>query len=292
MLSHPLGSIAYTVLNAFGSAAALVFAIVAVLRAWRRRRREPSAFPRDDLFSRNLFYQLKKEVRRRRFHPVFFLVCYAAAYLVLMQGIKLAGLLFNVTKVADRVRLFPGGVSYASGVLLFIPVFLLLARLFPGNGRPTEQLELVMPALALSHVFNRLACLMGGCCFGVPSPLGVVYPDTAAASTLYGAGTRVFPNQPIESGIMLLLFVLLLVLRARGRRTLPIFPLVFGAAGFFLGFVMDHSYEPLKPILGFTYPTPFTHLLVFFVGVLFLVLVLREKRKSGAPAPQAGDVPA
>ncbi|MDR2687783.1 MAG: prolipoprotein diacylglyceryl transferase [Oscillospiraceae bacterium] len=281
MLEQPLGSAAYSLLNTLGSVAALLFAVITILLEWRRRREPPKSLLRNY----NIFRYLKKDMRRK-FNPVFYLLCYAAAYLVLMRGIYLTGILFNFAKVGSRTLLLGRGVNYASGVLLFFAVFLPLAKLFPGNGKPTRQLEFVMPALALAHVFNRVACFLGGCCYGVPCPFGVVYPDSAAASTVYGPGTRIFPNQLLESFVMLLCFVLLLVLRARGKRTLPIFPLVFGATGFLLGFGMDHSYELLKPMFGFTYPTPFTHLLVFFVGVFFLVLVEREKRRAKPSAAE------
>jgi len=283
MLEQPLGSTAYSLLNTLGSVGALLFAVIAILLEWLRRRKEYPP-PQSLLRDYNIFRYLKKDMRRSRFNPVFFLACYVISYLVLMQGIRLAGVLFNVAVVASKTRVFNSGVSYASGVVLFIPLFLLLARFSPGNGKPTEQLELVMPALALSHIFNRLGCFFGGCCFGIPSHFGVIYPDTAPASIANGPGTRIFPNQPVESAVMLLCFVLLLVLRAKGKRTLPIFPLVFGATGFLLGFVMNHSHEPLKPMFGFTYPTPFTHLLVFFIGVLFLVLVAREKKRKDSSA--------
>ena len=279
MLEQPLGSVAYSLLNTIGSVAALLFVIITALLEWRLRREPPKSLLRNY----NIFRYLKKKMRRK-FNPVFYLFCYAAAYLVLMRGIYLTGILFNLTKVAGRTLLLGGGANYASGVLLFFAVFLPLTKLFPGNGKPTQQLEFVMPALALAHTFNRVACFLDGCCFGIPSRLGVIYPDTAPASTIYGAGERIFPNQLLESSVMLLCFVLLLVLRAKGKRTLPIFPLVFGATGFLLGFGMDHSYELLKPMFGFTYPTPFTHLLVFFVGVVFLLLVKREEKRKASTA--------
>jgi len=277
MLGQPLGSTVYTMLNTLGAVVALLFTTVSIFIEWRRRLKADP--PKSLLRDYNPFHYLKKEMRSK-FNPVFFLLCYAVGYLALMQGIRLTGFLFNITKVGSRTLLLGGGINYASGVLVFYAVFLLVAKLFPGNGKPTQQLEFVMPALPLAHIFNRMACFMNGCCVGIPFRFGVHYPEGSAMYIAISEGKRLFPNQPIESFIMLLCFVLLLVLRAKGKRTLPIFPLVFGAAGFLLGYVMDHSYEYLKPIFGFAYPTPFTHLLVFFIGVLFLVLVKREKRKA------------
>jgi len=271
---------AYTTVNIFGISLSVLVAMAMILIDWKRRKRPetPAEWPRK---------------WRYRYNPLLYLLSYAAAYGVLSLGTSLAARVTNVTVVAGRLTTFNGSVAFASGVLLFIPMFLLMARLFPGNGRPLMQLELVLPSLALNHVFNRIACLLGGCCYGVPCAFGIIYPDAAEASAHYGAGTRLFPNLPLESLSMLLCFALLLFLHYRGKRTLPIFPLVFGAAGLLLGFGMSPMHEPLRPFFGFLYPTQLLHLLVFFIGILFLALFVRErrnaKRSAAEPPPEQAE---
>ena len=280
LFEHRLGSLAYPMLNALGVAAAALCAAVLIFLEWRRRRQtEAPPPPPDAQHKYNPFYYLSKE-RRKQFNPIIYMMYAVVSYGCMQPGVWLTGLLLNVTKIAGQWQVYSSGVVFASGVLVGIPIFLLFARFFPGNGRPTVQLEIVTTSMALTHVFNRMACFLNGCCFGIPCSFGIIYPDTALPSTTYGAGTRLFPNQLLESAIMLVCFIVILILRARGKRTLPIFPLVFGATGFLLGFVMNHKFEPLKPILGFVYPGPFAHLLVFILGLFFLFLVLREKKKS------------
>jgi len=271
------GQSLYAIINFMGGVSGLVFMVVSLTLEWKRRPKPTSPAPR----VYNPFFYLKKETRSK-YNPIFFFLCYFISYAALMQGIKGAGAIFNIAMVGGNLKVFPGSIAYASGILVFIPLFLLLSSLFPGNGRPLEQLEFVMPAFALVHVFNRMGCFLGsGCCYGIPSKFGIVYPDYARASIHNGPGVPVFPNQLIESSTMLVLFLVLLYLQKKGKRTLPIFPLVFGATGFLLDFGMDHSHEQLfKPMFGFTYPTPFTHLLVFILGLLFLVLVIRDQRKA------------
>ncbi|MDR3313645.1 MAG: prolipoprotein diacylglyceryl transferase [Oscillospiraceae bacterium] len=262
-----LSAASYTLVNTIGVFMAALAAITLMVIEWLRRKRLAKALPVQSL--------------RRRPNLPFFILSYVVAYGLLVPGTYLTGRLFNVTVLLGQPAVFNSGVNFASGVLIFIGIFLLMARIFPGNGKPTEQLEVVLPALALNHVFNRLACLLGGCCFGVPTThVGFIYPESAPASEIYGEGTHTFPNLVIESSVMLVCFVVLLILHFRGKRTLPIFPLVFGGTGFLLGFVMNHSYEPLKPLFNFTYPTAFTHLLVFLVGVLFLLLELHRKKRE------------
>jgi len=265
---HLFGMAEYTLINSTGIACAFLSALGMILLEWRRQRKRPA--PSEP--------PLKW---RHRFNPLTHLLCYGIAYALLMAGVSfLAPMLLNITYLAGAIRFFKGTINFASGVLVFIPVFLLLARFFPGNGRPTAQLERMMPALAINYFFTRLACFCAGCCYGQPSAFGVVYPDTALPSVTYGPGTRIFPVQPIEFGVALACFAVILILHFRGRRSLPVFPLAFGATGFWVGFASNHVSEPLKPILGFTYPTPLTHLFVFLIGIVFLVLIIGEKRKA------------
>ena len=274
----------YNAVNMFGIFLSVLCAIVMILAEWRRRRKaEP---PRTSyLRNYNPFRYLKKDMRRK-FNPVFYILTYGIAYGSLAMGTSIAAQVTNITLVAGQLTDFGGSVAFASGVLLFIPAFLLISKLFPGNGKPTEQLEFVMPSLALNHVFNRLGCLLGGCCFGMPCHFGLVYPESALANNYYDKGTRLFPNLPLESLSMLILFIVLLVLHRKGKRTLPIFPLVFGAVGFLLGFVTSHVYEPLKPFFGFLYPTALLHLLVFFIGVVFLLMIIRENKRNRRKAQE------
>jgi len=279
-------------MNFLGGISALIFAITAIILQWRRKKKTAALPLSPSPRSYNPFHYIKKETRSK-YNPIVYFLCYFISYAALMQGIRATGMLFNLTRVGGQIMRMGGGVSYASGILVFTLIFLLLAKLFPGNGRPLEQLEFFMPAFALCHVFNRLGCFLGsGCCHGIPSAFGMVYPENAAASVHFGTGTPVFPNQLIESSVMLLLFALLLFLRARGKRTLHIFPLVFGATGFLLGFVMDHSHDQhFMPMFGFTHPTPFTHLLVFFLGIVFWLLVMRDKKKSRLVIPDEAATP-
>ena len=269
----------YVWTNVAGAIAAMLCAIAMILLAWRRHARAGTAttWP-----SFNPLKYLNKD-ERRKFNPVALLLCFGAAYAVLLLTLGVMPRLLSPVYVMGSLVFMEGEVSFASGVLFFMPAALLLALLFPGNGRPTRQLELFMPVLALQHVFNRLACFFGNCCFGVPSRFGHAFPEGSVPAIAYGTGTRLFPNQLIESSVMLLCFAVILLLHFRGKQTLPIFPLVFGATGFLLGFAMSSFWQVLQPLFGFTYPGPFTHLLIFGIGLVFLVLqIVKHKHNAAA----------
>lgn len=246
----------HTLFNGIGVALAVICAVLLLYFEWRRRKRA-------DL--------LLKEPGKS-FNYWFALLCFAGAY---------GGLALGTTYIGAVLTIDREGVAFVGGVLVFIPVFLLLAKIFPRNGSPTKQLEVVLPVLALQHVFNRIACLLNGCCFGTPFEHGITYPRFTVPSMMF-RGQPLFPTQPVESAIMLLCFVVVLILHFRGKRTLPIVPLVFGATGFWLTFLIGGLVTGENTLLGLRamhwHQIAFT--LMFGIGVFFLVLVLREAKKQ------------
>ncbi len=58
-----------------------------------------------------------------------------------------------------------------------------------------EWLDLIVPQLALAQGFGRIGCFLAGCCYGVESSFGVVFPEGSLAP----AGVSLFPTQLIMS---------------------------------------------------------------------------------------------
>ena len=269
----------YDITNAIGVAAHILCLLGLLLWTWRQHAKAGTAT--NWTTWKPWCYFSKAE--RRKFNPATFLLCYGAAFVALAFSLEWVNFVFNRAVIRGEVRLFPGSVTFAGGVLVFFAVMLVLVPFFPGNGKALRQLQLAMPGLALHHAFNRIACLLASCCYGIPHRFGIVFPDLSIPSLLYAPGTRVFPSQVIEAGVMLLLFGLLLWLQLRGKRHVSIFPLVFGLTGFLLGFMRSPTLEPLPPMFGWLYPTPLAHLMVFGVGVALLILTLATKEKPPLP---------
>lgn len=94
----------------------------------------------------------------------------------------------------------------------------------------TNTFALAMPALALFHVVGRVGCWFAGCCYGVPTDLGLVAAD----------GMVRFPVQLVESACNLGLFAVLYLVAWHSRRRDLVAPLYFigyGIARFALEFV-------------------------------------------------------
>ena len=107
--------------------------------------------------------------------------------------------------------------SFLQDCLLFIiPSFLIVSLLFK------QPLSLAFAffgtLMPLYGCLARVGCFLGGCCFGKPSPSGVLYPRTIFESAGHGCrrfsaspnpGTRVFPVQLVEAGAQATLFAIL-----------------------------------------------------------------------------------
>ncbi len=123
-------------------------------------------------------------------------------------------------------------IAFVGGLLVFIPLFMFLAYNLPQNGDVLSQLERAMPSMAIMQVFTRIGCLASGCCFGVPFEHGLKFPPTAPGIAKYGLDARLFPTQPMESIIMLICFIVMIIMIKQGKKTLHIFPIIFGIEGF------------------------------------------------------------
>ena len=58
-----------------------------------------------------------------------------------------------------------------------------------------EWLDLIVPQLALAQGFGRIGCFLAGCCYGVESSFGIVFPEDSLAPH----GVSLFPTQLIMS---------------------------------------------------------------------------------------------
>ncbi|MDR1070231.1 MAG: condensation domain-containing protein, partial [Gracilibacteraceae bacterium] len=222
------------------------------------------------------FGAVKKHYRSLQYLFLFYF-CYAVSY-----GFGYIGLW-----VPKFVVMFGqiNSVTFVGFALFFIPAFLTLARFFRLPGRPVLLLEAVMPSLIIMQIFQRVACYFNGCCFGIPFRGGIVFPDDAQASRLYGEGTAVFPTQPAESAALVLLLIITIIAALLGRRTVHIFPIGFGAVGFVNEILMG----------GFKGITagPFDGMHFFFLALVVMGIVLyRMAQRPEPPGPPAAEEPA
>lgn len=124
-------------------------------------------------------------------------------------------------------------------------------------------------AAPLFHVFGRIGCFLGGCCYGVECGIGFVFTDSLA----YGAnGVRRFPIQLVEAGFELLLFLLILCLFLKGiqkRRLFLWYLLIYPVGRFIFEFFRGDEYR------GFVGPLSTSQFISIFVFAATLTLLIR-----------------
>jgi phosphatidylglycerol:prolipoprotein diacylglycerol transferase len=164
--------------------------------------------------------------------------------------------------------------------------------------------DVIMPSLAIGHVFGRLGCFAAGCCHGMPTGIegfGVVFsdPGTVVARN-HLLGVPVHPTQLYDAGGELLIFLVLIFLRRRKRfdgqlfiAYLIMYPILRSVVEMFRG---DYERGMLLSIdlFGSSQPdilsTSQLISLLIAVGALFLLSFLLRQRKrqttvAASPAP-------
>jgi phosphatidylglycerol:prolipoprotein diacylglycerol transferase len=171
----------------------------------------------------------------------------------------------------------PGYVWYG-GALLLVPVALWFTA-SRGIDRG-DAADAGAPAFALSVGLGRLACFLGGCCYGLPAdiPWAVQFPVGDAA--LLG---RVHPTQLYESvtGLGLLAYVLWRFPRRKVKgELLAVSVVVYALQRFVIEFYRG---DPERGVYGSLSTSQLISVPVFVVAMLVTLWLFR----NGSPVPQA-----
>jgi prolipoprotein diacylglyceryl transferase len=168
--------------------------------------------------------------------------------------------------------------------------------------------DVLIPSVAIGHVFGRLGCFAAGCCHGMPTGIegfGVVFtdPGTVVARN-HLLGIPLHPTQLYDALGELIIFVVLIFLRRRKRfhgqlfiAYLIMYPILRSIVEMFRG---DYERGMLLNIDLFGSPEPdilsTSQLisLLIAVGAIFLLRYLLHQRKQQAsitvsPAPPPPD---
>lgn len=150
---------------------------------------------------------------------------------------------------------------YLQDLLFFIlPTGFLIGRLL--EVPTTTLLDFAGLAVPLAHGVGRIGCFLGGCCFGKPSAVGVMYPPMVWEHIprrrrflpAPDPGQRVFPLQLLEAGFEFTVFLLLAARLALHPivhgASLPLYLIAYAlfrfAAEFYRGDVWRKYYGPLS----------------------------------------------
>ena len=157
---------------------------------------------------------------RQRGVPSYLVIQAAVSALVglLVGGHLLYGLLhlpelLSHPSPATFLRCFSGSVYYGGFLGACLSVHWYARRFAPNQtGLLTD---LFVCAVPLFHVFGRVGCFLGGCCYGLPCRWGFTAVGNSLVPELNGVCR--FPIQLAEAGCELCLFLLLLSFFRKGK---------------------------------------------------------------------------
>jgi len=130
-----------------------------------------------------------------------------------------------------------GGMVLYGGLLfsLAFSVYYIKTR----NLSFSQIADCAAPAIAFGLSIGRIGCFLNGCCYGIPSSFGFIFPLTSPAGECFPY-QRLFPTQLISSLNLFLIGLVLHIFKKRGiakHKLLPLFLIFYSVHRFFIEFL-------------------------------------------------------
>lgn len=213
-----------------------------------------------------LISKYKKIEYRKYLFPAF---CGAILAIIGAKVFGIIDVLLNGSGFIPLSKLLDtDGYSYFGGLAGFLLAFWLACKATSTDYSLLERHYLFL--IPLLHVFWKLGCYAGGCCFGIPynGPGAVIFPD--GVNTL--SGTSVFPIQPVEAAGALIIVIVMLA----GSQSLvspeSTFLVMYGIERFTLEFFRYHSNMSLFSE-GHVYS-----IICICIGIMIRINILKKYR--------------
>ena len=213
-------------------------------------------------------------------------------------GLVIGGhIVYGITNTTNIIRLFQnissyrfipfmqmlfgnylGGMVFYGGVLGGIAGLYLVCR-FTQFGHADVMYDMYAVCIPLFHVFGRIGCFLGGCCYGIECRYGF----TIHGNTLNPAVNDVnrFPVQLVEAAFNLIIFLILFVLHRKKKfqhRLLIVYFYLYPVVRFILEFLRG---DEIRGFLMGLSTSQIISILLFAFAVVFTIADLRKSKKAG-----------
>ena len=195
----------------------------------------------------------------------------------LFVGAKLFGIItkiiatINAKEIVELSILMNTGIVFYGGLIGFVLTFICLAKILDKH-IDFYVMDIIAVCIPLFHSFARAGCFMAGCCYGIESH--------GFTSVLYRTSllelTQRIPVQLIETGINLLIFIVLLILYIKNRfsKTLLLFYFsVYSIFRFFLEFLRG---DISRGFIGFL---SFSQVISLFLLLLLVIIAIKSRKR-------------
>ena len=173
---------------------------------------------------------------------------------------------------------FGGSVFYGGmfGTLLAAVLFTRFSKSYQ-RGQAADLLSFGFP---LFHVFGRIGCFFGGCCYGIECPFGFTVKENHFNPSIVGVSR--FPVQLLESFCNLLIFLFLYALFRKKKfpgKLIYVYLPVYAAVRFCLEFLRGDLIRGL--FFGLS-TSQWISLGILAFSLVRLLVILSRRKKSGS----------
>lgn len=177
---------------------------------------------------------------------------------------------------------FGGMVFYGGLIGSFVSIAVFKRFKIAVNLKKTNIMEAYAVVVPLFHVFGRIGCFLGGCCYGIESSFGFIVTGNQLSPGINDV--RRFPVQLVEAGCNLIIFFVLLFLYKKGRakdKLVYIYLLIYPAVRFCLEFLRG---DEIRGFLFGLSTSQWISIGLFVFSAASLLLKNRRKPESAVGA--------
>ena len=170
-----------------------------------------------------------------------------------------------------------GGMVFYGGFIGGALAILFYCRVINKKLNKNNLLDIYAVLVPLFHIFGRIGCFLGGCCYGIESEFGFTVNDNKLNPFINGVNR--LPIQLIESGCNLLIFLFILYLFKKDfmkDRLIYIYMIIYPVVRFVLEFFRGDEYR------GFLFGLSTSQWIsiVLFVFAIVMLIVKRGQRNG------------
>lgn len=183
-------------------------------------------------------------------------------------GEKPIGIIFQELAVC-----FGGSVFYGGFIGAVIAVF--IHTKFSKSIKREQVLDIFAISIPLFHVFGRIGCALGGCCYGIESEFGYTIYNNYLLPEVNGVNR--FPVQLTEAAINLIIFLILLFMYKRNRmqeKLIYCYMIMYPIARFILEFLRG---DIIRGIWFGLSTSQWISIILFVFAISKLIYFKREK---------------
>jgi len=164
----------------------------------------------------------------------------------------------------DKIyRLWEGGMVLYGG--LFLSLIFSIYYIKVHNLSFYQIADCAAPGISFGLSIGRIGCFLNGCCYGIPSSFGFVFPSNSPAGKIFPHQT-LFPAQLVSSFNLFLMGIILHLFKKRGTakyKLLPLFLIFYSVHRFFIEFLRAD-----------THPIAFNLTLFQVISIILIVFSL------------------